>query len=123
MTAYTLQDLEAAKSKLEQLNEKWDCDGGKDPNKYRPAIHAALHDVEVIERALKERGELPWSAQELLENELDHIYPDARSKEVVEHYGKRYERRWVPVKRDQGGLVSRWKGFWVELETAAGPQP
>jgi len=69
-----------------------DCDAGKDPNKYRPAIRQALDDIDRIEQTLKGRGELPWSAQELLENELDVALPDARSKQVVEHRGKSYER-------------------------------
>jgi hypothetical protein len=121
MIDYTVKDLEAAKTKLEQLNEKWDRDSGSNPDKYRPAIHAAMRDIERIERALKEHGTLPWTAQELLEQELDDTYPDARSKQVVGHRGKSYERHWVPVERDEGGLVSRWKGYWVELEPA-GPE-
>lgn len=80
-------------------------------------MRAAMHDVECIERALKELGELPWSAQELLEQELDKAHPDVRSKQVVEHRGKSYQRHWVPIERDEDGLVSRWQDYWVELET------
>jgi hypothetical protein len=115
MDEYSISGLEAARAKLAALNEKWNRDQGNDPDKYCPAIHQALEDIDRIERKLKERGELPWSAHELLEDELDHAYPDARSKQVVELKGKSYERRWVPVERNEGGLVSRWKGYWVEL--------
>ena len=115
MDEYSISGLEAAKAKLAHLNEKWDLDSGADPNKYRPAIRQAMDDIDRIELKLKERGELPWSAHELLENELDHAHPAARSKEVVEHRGRSYERRWIPVERNEGGLVSRWKGYWVEV--------
>lgn len=50
INAYILKDLEAAKTKLEGLNEKWDRDSGNDPDKYRPAMRAAMHEVECIER-------------------------------------------------------------------------
>jgi hypothetical protein len=115
MDEYSISGLEAARAKLERLNEKWDRDQGNNPEKYRPSIRKAMDDVARIHRELKERGELPWSAQEVLEHDLDTIYPDARSTEIVEHRGKRYERRWVPIERNEGGLVSRWKGYWVEL--------
>jgi hypothetical protein len=115
MTTLTIKDLEAAQAKLDGLNEKWDRYIGNNPGKYRSDIRAAARAVERIHRTLNELGVLPWSAHDLLENELDKAYPNARSNQVVEHRGKSYERCWVSVERDKGDIFPHWQGYWVAL--------
>jgi hypothetical protein len=113
---YNIEGLEAVRAKLAALEAKRDRDAMGNHNKYRPVIHAALLDVERIELKLKERGELPWTAEEILAHHLDRAYPDAMNKQVIEHQGKRYERCWIPVEHDIAGGVSRWKGLWMKLD-------
>ena len=105
MFEYTIKILETARPSSNSsvgpgLRER--------PNKYRPAVHLAMDELERVSLKLKECGDLPWTAQELLEHALDKAFPDARNQQVVEHGGKRYERRWVPVERN-AGVVSRWR--------------
>jgi len=119
VSSYTIKDLEAAQARLDLLNGKWDSYSGNNPDKYRSDIHAAARECERVERALKENGALAWSTQELLENGLDKALPDARNKQVVEYRGNRYQRRWIPVERGNSGLVSRWQGYWVDLDDTA----
>ncbi len=114
---YTLEDLENAKSELQRLNEAWENYAGNNPNKYKSQIESARLDVEVIELALKQSGLIAWSDKELLDQELDRLYPNAESKRVVEHNGKRYQRWYRPAsKSNSGKTVHAWHTGWREIE-------
>lgn len=52
--------------------------------------------------------------------ELNTRFPRARSKEVVEHQGARYERKFVPAERSERGEVLRWNASWVPVTAPAG---
>ena len=47
--------------------------------------------------------------------ELDRRFPKVRSREVVEHDGKRYIRRFTPLRvSNSGKTVMEWGRYWEE---------
>ena len=88
MADYTLIDLEAAKDTLAALNKRFDNYSGNNPDKFQSDIRPARAKVRDIEAVLKASGAIPRSEQEQIEHLLDSKYPNARSKEIVEHEGK-----------------------------------
>ena len=112
---YTLADLEQAKAERSLIEARWDNYSGNNPNKFQSERRAAQAKVEIIEAHLKVTGAIPRTDHEILEQELDRLYPDAKSKEIVEHRGVRYERRFSPAERSRRGNVVRWHKAWVAV--------
>ncbi|OHX25403.1 hypothetical protein BHL63_13415 [Xanthomonas alfalfae] len=77
MTKYTLNDHAKAVLDLARLNEKWENYSGNNPNKYRADIEAAKATLARVERALKDTGVLPRTAQEERDAALDKAYLNA----------------------------------------------
>ena len=48
--------------------------------------------MRIIEDALKADGAISLTEKEQLEKELDAAFPNAKSKQVVEHGGRRFQR-------------------------------
>jgi hypothetical protein len=115
MAEYTLMDLEQAYETRKAVEAKWERYDGNNPNKYRSERRAAQDAVLRIEESLKAVGALERTPEERLDLALDTLHPDTRAKEVVEHDGVRYERRFQPLGRFTDGKPERWKGYWVEL--------
>ena len=113
---YTLEGLQQAREDLERWQERWADSNSNNPNKYRGALNAARSRVRLIERVLKQNGTLPLTEQEELDKQLDAKFPKARSKEIVEHNGKRYQLRFSPAIRSRSGRVKEWDKSWVLLE-------
>ena len=61
------------------------------------------------------KGAIPLTGNEIIEKELDRLFPDAESKEIVEHQGVRYQRRFSPAERSRRGNVTRWDKSWVAV--------
>jgi hypothetical protein len=62
-------------------------------------------------------GLLERSYKEKLERELNRIFPNAQSKEIVEHNGKKYRRRYWPLEKSRSGkTVKEWDKSWVMVE-------
>lgn len=113
---YKLEDLDEARQELKRWRDRFDNYDGNNPNKYQSEIRAARMKVRDIEASLKAQGFLPMSEQETLEAELDKHFPTAQSKEIVEHGGKRYERRFYPAERSNSGKsVTQWHKSWKEV--------
>ena len=113
---YTKDDLDQAKAELERVQKAWENYSGNNPDKYRAQIRDAGTRVRTIERHLKEAGVIPMTDAELLERELDATFPDAQSKQVVEHKGKRYQRNFNPLGKSlTGKTVTEWGKEWKEL--------
>jgi len=73
--------------------------------------------VREIESPLKESGALPKTEHEKLESELDRLFPNARSKEIVEHEGRRYQRRFTPLERSRSRKsVTAWGKSWDKVQ-------
>lgn len=116
MADYTLADLEAAKAALAAWEDRFDRYTGNNPDKYRSDIESARAKIRTVEAALKANGSIPLTEQELLERELDAAFPDAKSKEVVEFQGSRFQRRFWPVSKSRAGNVQEWGRGWTKVE-------
>lgn len=58
--------------------------------------------------------------KDALHAELDRLFPDAKSKEIVEHEGRRYQRRFYPLTRSIPAVrYSKWEGTWEDLGAVA----
>lgn len=110
---YTLEDYEEAKAEHRRWVERWDNYTGNNPEKYQTDIRNAATRMREIEQHLKDAGLLEWTEKEKLERELDRLFPNAQSKEVVEHNGKKYQRRYWPEKSRSGKTVKGWSKSWV----------
>lgn len=110
---YTIEDLEAAKAELERYEKSWENYDGNNPNKYKASIADCRAKTALILADLKARGAIPLTDQEQLEKTLDQLHPDARSKEIVEYEGLRYQRRFSPVSKSLSGkTVKAWNKSW-----------
>lgn len=113
---YTLEGLEKARAELKRLTDAWDNYSGNNPNKYQSQIKSARLQVSIIESALKANGTIPLTEHEQLERELDRLHPDAESKLIVEHNGKRYQRWYAPAAvSNSGKTVQAWDRGWREV--------
>ncbi len=116
---YTLEDLERARTKLREWNDRFDRYTGNNPDKYQSAIKAALRSVQSIESDLKQRGLVSMTEEEQLYAALNDVFPKVRHKEVVEYKGKRYECRFFPLEKSRSRKsVLVWGKSWRELTTA-----
>lgn len=112
---YTIADLEKAKAERTSIEARWDNYSGNNPNKLHSERKAAQAKVGAIEVHLKASGEIPLSDHEILEQELDRCFPEAKSKEIVEHQGIQYQRRFSPAEKSRAGNVTRWHKSWVAV--------
>ena len=114
--AYTVDDLEKAREALRAWEDRFDRYTGNNPNKYQSDIKAARREVRMLEDALKADGAIPLNEKEQLERELDAAFPDAKSKQIVEHGGRRFQRRFWPVEKSRSGkTVTKWGRGWTEI--------
>ncbi|HVW57357.1 MAG TPA: hypothetical protein VHC00_16895 [Rhizobiaceae bacterium] len=117
MTNYTLADLEAARDELTAWNRRFDDYTGNNPDKYQANIKSARARVREIESALKTAGAISKSEHEQIESALDRMFPNARSKEIVEYEGKKYQRRFTPLERSRSRKsVTAWDKSWMRLQ-------
>lgn len=113
---YSIDDLEQAREALRAWEDRFDRYTGNNPEKYQSDIRAAQRKVRTIEAALKAEGVLPLTEEERLERELDAAFPDARSKQIVEHNGRRFQRRFWPLEKSRSGkTVTEWGKGWTEV--------
>jgi hypothetical protein len=70
-----------------------------------------------VEDHLKQTGAIEYTEQEKLDMELDKIYPNAKSKTVVEYNGKKYKIGYFPLERSRTGkTVHEWGHTWKLIE-------
>ncbi len=112
---YTLEDLEQARAELRVHSDRFANYSGNNPNKYRSDTDMAGMKVEMIEASLKASGVLPKSEQELLEERIDAAFPKARSKDIVEFEGQKYQLRYWPKHKSRSGKVKEWAHGWELL--------
>jgi hypothetical protein len=113
---YTIEDLERAREELRRWSDAFVNYSGNNPDKYSAKIRDAGRKVDVIEEELKRQGVIPMSEHERLSVELDASFPNAQSRDIVEHKGARYRLRFVPIEKSiSGKSVKRWKRLWEQL--------
>ncbi|MFN7111345.1 MAG: hypothetical protein ACK4M2_06880 [Brevundimonas sp.] len=115
--AYTLKDLDDARSAFEQAVAKRNNHDRANPKKFDSLVNEATLEVRKITRALKRDGVLALTDQEQLERDLDQGFPKARNRDVVDHEGRRYVRRIIPaVTSLSGKTVYDWDRHWLEVD-------
>lgn len=120
---YTSQDLENARTELQRLEKAWDNYRGNNPNKFQSDIKAARRKVRHIEKCLTANGTISLTEHEQLERELDQIFPNAESKQIVEHNGRRFQRRFYPLEKSRSGkTVTEWQRSWIDITGDGGPR-
>lgn len=112
---HTLDDLDKAKAERDAIESRWENYSGNNPNKFNSQRKQASTKVEAIEAQLKASGTIPLSEHETIEQELDRLFPNAASKEIVEHLGIRYQRQFTPAEKSRAGKVSRWHKSWIAI--------
>lgn len=116
LMTYTIDDLNAAKLRLDQLEERDSQDTSGNPEKYHTRIAHARRELYNIEKSLKAAGTVARSEQEEIEHQLDLSFPTARSKEIVEFDGERYQRRFRPLTQSRSRKsVTSWDAYWVKV--------
>jgi hypothetical protein len=116
VTLYSLEDLEKAQKSLLAWVDRFDRYSGNNPNKYQSDIKAARRQVSMIEEALKSSGSLVMTEKEHIERELDSEFPDTKSKQIVEHQGRKYQRRFWPIEKSRSGKkVMEWGRGWDDV--------
>ena len=111
---YTINDLELAQIEMDQWNERWDNYSGNNPNKYQSNIKIAARKVRTIAAYLKKTGAISSTEQEILEQNLDKVFPNAKSREIVEYESRKYQRRFWPIEKSRSGkTVTQWGKGWV----------
>ncbi|MGJ8530106.1 hypothetical protein [Maritalea sp.] len=113
---YTPNDLEEATKSLREWQDKFERYTGNNPDKYQADIRTARRLVLLIENALKASGQLALSENEVLEKELDQMFPNAKSKEMVEYKGQKFQRKFWPLEKSRSGKnVVEWSRGWVAM--------
>lgn len=113
---HTIDDLQAAKAELERLQELDSMDTSGNPEKYHTRFAAARRQVHEIEKALKSAGAIPRTEHEEMEFKLDKAFPAAKSRDIVELEGTRFQRRFRPFTKSRSGkTVTTWDAYWTKL--------
>ena len=107
---YTLEDL--------KLEQEWDSGfGPNNPGAELRKIKNHNRRLREIESDLKSRGLLEYTEKEKITSELDKLFPNSKSKRIVEHDGKRYQMRYYPLDRSKTGkTVFEWGHKWELLD-------
>jgi hypothetical protein len=113
---YTLDDLAAAKEEQRRWDDAFTNDRSNNPNKYEAQRRDAGIKVRRIEEDLKRQGLIKKSELEMLNEELDRMYPNAKPRSIVSHNGKQYQIRYFPVVASRSRkTVKEWGHNWVAL--------
>lgn len=107
---YTLEDLERER--------QWDSGfGPNNPGAERRKLLLHQQRLREIESYLKEEGLLEVTEEEKMTAELDKLYPNAKSKMIVGHKGRKYQIRYFPLERSRSGkTVHEWGHKWRLIE-------
>lgn len=110
---YSIDDLNQVKSRLADLLEAESRYSGNNPDKYTSGIKQLVRERDAIIAHLKAQGDLPETEEERLTRRLDEAFPNARSRQVVEFEGQRYQKRFRPAEHSRSGkTVTRWDHWW-----------
>ncbi|WP_260679343.1 hypothetical protein [Thalassomonas sp. M1454] len=94
---------------------------------YTPHIDAymqvSIKKAEIL-ACLKRQGILAISEVELITTALDALYKNVKNQAIVEYEGRRYERRFLPLKLSKSGKnVQKWAKFWLLLTSEEKVEP
>jgi primosomal protein N'' len=105
-----LEDLEREK--------RWDSGfGPNNPGAERRKLNDHYRRLREIEDYLKDTGVIEKTEKEKLNEQLDTLYPSARSKSIEEYNGKKYRCRYFPIETSKSGkTVHEWGHIWELVE-------
>ena len=110
---YTLEDLDNALEVKQHWDDKFFNNSSNNPNKYQAQRRDAESRVRQIQSYLKSVGLLEKTEEEQLNEQLDKLYPNARSKTIVEYQGMQYQVRYFPLVRSRSRkTVKEWGHSW-----------
>jgi len=113
---YSLDDLEKAKVELQKWDDSFANDSSNNPNKHESQRKSARAKVRLITEALKTSGLIKLSTKEQTEKELDAAFPNARSNEIVDLNGVKYQRKFFPLEKSRSRKsVTVWGKTWEKL--------
>jgi hypothetical protein len=113
---YTIEGLKRAQEDLKRWQDAAAGTTSNNPDRFKGHINSARSIVRRITRVLKQNGTLPRTPQEQLDSELDAKFPKARSKDIVEYNGQRYQLRFTPAIRSRSRkTVKEWDHTWKLL--------
>lgn len=113
---YSLDDLTAAKAELKRWDDAYANDSSNNPNKYEAQRRDARRRVREISDQLKRVGLIEMSDAEIITNELDRLYPNAKSKSIVVHNNVKYQIRYFPVEKSRSRkMVKEWAHEWIPI--------
>ncbi len=111
---YNLDDLAAAKAESQRWGDAFADDRSNNPNKYEAQRRDAGAKVRKIEESLKRQGLIAKSEKDILNEELDHLFPNAKSKTIVTHNGHKYQVRYFPLVTSRSRkTVLEWGHSWA----------
>lgn len=113
---YSLDDLAVATAELQRWNDAYANNRSNNPNKYEAQRRDAGVKVRMIEESLKRQGLIEKSESEILNAELDRLFPNAKPRTTVTHDGKQYQIRYLPLVTSRSRkTVKEWGHSWVAL--------
>lgn len=113
---YNLDDLAVAKAESQRWDDAFANDRSNNPNKHEAQRRDAGAKVRMIEESLKRQGLIAKSEADMLNEELDRLYPNAKSRTIVTHDGKRYQVRYFPLIESRSRkTVKEWGHSWALL--------
>jgi hypothetical protein len=113
---YSLDDLAAAKAELAKWNDAFSDDRSNNPNKYEAQRRDSRIKVRTIEESLKHQGLIAKSESDILNENLDRLYPNAKSRTIVTHNDKQYQVRYFPLVESRSRkTVKEWGHSWTAL--------
>ena len=124
---YSLIDLNDINEQLEPLKTLADREIASIAGLYGPVYtpHIDTYMQVSIKKALilsdlKTQAILPISNVENVHSALNTLHKRTKSLDVVEYEGKKYQRKFTPLKLSKSGkMVQRWAKFWL-LQQADG---
>lgn len=115
---YSLEDLAQAEAELKRWDDAFANDSSNNPNKYAAQRRDARSKIRRITEHLKLLGVIEKTEAEKLNDELDRLYPNAPSKLVVAHNGRKYQSRYFPLVQSRSRkTVKEWGHEWVTLKS------
>lgn len=118
---YNLEDLKTAQEEFEYWSELWAQEYSEKQltNRYDTQAKKASLKLKEIEDYLKSNGVIAYTKDELANESLNSKYPNAKSRDVQQFNGVRYQKRFFPVKKSKSGkTVKEWRTAWINLDAS-----
>ncbi|RZS84255.1 hypothetical protein [Pigmentiphaga kullae] len=111
---YSLDDLDPAVAEQRRWDDAFANDSSNNPNKFEAQRRAARRTVREVRADLIRSGLNEETESEKLTRELDKIHPNAKSSEIVDLQGRKYQIRYYPIEKSRSyKTVTEWAHEWI----------